>query len=71
MSDLSVPPSATPAASFTPPVITESLLADCIGSILAGTPLPAEVRPTAAAASFPATMQDCIEQILRGRTSAS
>jgi len=45
----------------------DALLAECIGSILAGRPLPEAVRPRAAAVERPASVYVGISRILAGR----
>ena len=48
---------------------SQELIAEAIGCIISGRPLPAHLRPTVLASSRPTTVQDGIARILAG-TSA-
>jgi hypothetical protein len=67
------PPSLTTArgdaraTTYAPPAARDALLAECIGNILAGKPLPAAVRPPAAAVERPGTIYIGISRILGAR----
>ena len=53
--------------AYAPPAARDTLLAECIGSILAGKPLPEAVRPPAAAVERPGTIYIGISRILGAR----
>jgi len=53
----------TGAAGYAPPV-RPVLLAEALGRILAGQPLPEELRPAVTAVSRPASVREGIERML-------
>jgi len=55
------------AIAYAPPAARDALLAECIGNILAGKPLPEAVRPPAAAIERPGTVYIGISRILGAR----
>jgi hypothetical protein len=61
-----LPSADAPASYRSDPRDEAALLAECIGHMLAGTPLPERVRPGAPGARRPATTEEGIAQILAG-----
>ena len=57
---------AAATAGFTPSSSTGSVLADALGRIITGRPLPEGLRPQAVVTAAPATVEEGIAGILAG-----
>ena len=64
-------PRATAPTVFVPSTGTADVLADALGRIITGRPLPESLRPAPAATAAPATVQEGIGWILDGQSARS